>query len=215
MRSSALMEKGKPGKLALHTADTATSAAINRWPARCGFAIDLPPLQPVLTLRALTERDVEMPYKRRVFISVQNPDILDPRRLALQNRIIMNVDRLGLQSEIFFHAGTAAAMAWSLQNASDVMRRCVGAIVIAFCRWTLAGPNGKEMRFASEYAQIEGAMATVLRLPLLMVAEKGLVDRGITWTGAGHPILFMPSDADINWLGSDGFVHRFGLVGPS
>ena len=54
-------------------------------------------------------------------------------------------------------------------------------------------------------------MATTLRLPLLIIAERGLVDRGITWTGAGHPILYMPHDATTAWLASDAFTQRFGV----
>lgn len=153
-----------------------------------------------------------MTFKRRVFISFQNPEILDDRRRAMQNQIVHEVEQLGLQPEMFFYEGTAAALAWSLQNAVDVMRRCVGAIVVAFPRWEIvAEKQGAVHRFASEYAQIEGAIATTLRLPLLIVAERGLVDRGITWTGAGHPILYMPTDATASWLESDAFRQRFGV----
>lgn len=52
----------------------------------------------------------------------------------MQNQIIHKVEQLGVQAEMFFHKGTAAALAWSLQNAVDIMRRCVGAIVVAFPR---------------------------------------------------------------------------------
>ena len=154
-----------------------------------------------------------MSFKRRVFISFQNPEAgrLDDRRRAVQSEIIRRVEQLGLQPEMFFQAGTAAALAWSLQNAIDVMRRRVGAVVVAFPRWTIPDQDGAAYHFASEYAQIEGAMATTLRLPLLIVAERGLVDRGITWTGAGHPILYMPQDATAAWLASDAFRQRFGV----
>ncbi len=76
-----------------------------------------------------------MSFKRRVFISYVNPELLDDRRKALQDQVIKKVEQLGLQPEIFFHNGTAAAMAWSLQNAIDIMRRCVGAVVISSPRW--------------------------------------------------------------------------------
>ncbi len=152
-----------------------------------------------------------MSYKRRVFISFVNPDLLDDRRRAMQDRIVQRVEQLGLQPEMFFRAGTAAALAWSLQNAVDTMRRCVGAVVVAFPRWRVPEEDGREYRLTSEYAQIEGAVATTLRLPLLIVAERGLVDRGITWTGAGHPILYMPEDAKTEWLDSDAFRQRFGV----
>ena len=150
-----------------------------------------------------------MSMKRRVFISFHNPDLLDDRRRAVQDELIRKIEKMGLQPEMFFQAGTAAALAWSLQNAIEVMRRCVGAGVVAFPRWTIPQPEGEAFRFASEYAQIEGAIATALRLPLLIVAERGLVDRGITWTGAGHPILYMPSDATVEWLAHDAFRRRF------
>lgn len=37
----------------------------------------------------------------------------------------------------------------------------------------------------------------------------GIEQRGSLWTGAGHPILFMPDDADKEWFGSDAFSHIF------
>ena len=40
----------------------------------------------------------------------------------------------------------------------------LGAVVVAFPRWTIPQPEGEAFRFASEYAQIEGAIATALRL---------------------------------------------------
>lgn len=152
-----------------------------------------------------------MAFKRRVFISFLNPELLDPRRRAVQEQVVVKIRQLGAQPEMFFQEGTAASLAWSLQNAIDIMRRCVGAVIVAFPRWEIARDDGDVQRLASEYAQIEGAMATTLRLPLLVVAERGLVDRGITWTGAGHPILYMPADATAAWLDSDPFRQRFGV----
>jgi hypothetical protein len=152
-----------------------------------------------------------MAFKRRVFISIQNPDLLQGPRLAVQDEIIRKIEKLEYQPEIFFFAGRAAALPWSLANAVDSMQRCVGVVVLAMRRWTVNDPQAGEFHFASEYAQIEGAMATTLGLPLLLVAERGLVDRGITWTGAGHPILYMPREADATWLSSDAFSHRFSI----
>lgn len=151
-----------------------------------------------------------MPFKRRVFMSIQNSDRIDVRRRTVQDEIIKRVEQLGMQPEIFFDAGAAAALPWSLPNVLEVMRRCVGAIVLATRRWTVV-EGEQEFHFATEYAQIEGAIATALRLPLLLIAERGMVDRGITWTGAGHPILYMPADAEISWLSGDAFSHRFSL----
>jgi hypothetical protein len=151
-----------------------------------------------------------MPFKRRVFCSLSHPDQLDDRRAKLQEKIVEHVVGLDLQPEIFLFAGTAAGMAWSLRNAIDVMRQCVGAVVLAFPRWTVSQEDG-ELHLPSEFAQIEGAIATTVGLPLLLISEQGLADRGVIWTGAGHPILFMPSGADTSWLASDAFLRRFRL----
>ena len=64
--------------------------------------------------------------------------------------MVRKVEQLGVQPEMFFHAGTAAALAWSLQNAVDIMRRCVGAVVVAFPRWEVTAPEGDIYRLASE-----------------------------------------------------------------
>jgi hypothetical protein len=145
---------------------------------------------------------------RRVFMSLQNPERMGEDEIALQNELIRRVQDLGYQPEIFFRSGTAAGLAWSLPNLVGVMRRCAGAVVLATRRWTVPDPRG-DLHFASEYAQIEGAVATTLRLPLLLIAERGLVDRGITWTGAGHPILFMPAGGGVEWLSKDTFTYGF------
>lgn len=151
-----------------------------------------------------------MSFKRRVFMSVPNPGLLTGQRREVQDEVIRRVERLGFQPEIFFHAGRAAALSWSLPNALEVMRGCVGAVVLATRRWTVTDARG-EFHSASEYAHIEGAMATALGLPLLLIVEQGLVDRGITWTGAGHPILFMPPDTDVAWLAGEAFTRRFSV----
>jgi hypothetical protein len=148
-----------------------------------------------------------MPVKRRVFCSLQHPDRLDERRRRLQDKIVEHVVGLGLQPEIFLYAGTAAGLAWSLQNAIELMRQCVGAVVVAFPRWTVL-EHDRQLHLPSEFAQIEGAIATTVGLPLLLVSEQGLADRGVIWTGAGNPILFMPSDAETSWFTGDAFLRR-------
>lgn len=152
-----------------------------------------------------------MSIKRRIFVSFVNPDLLDSRRLSIQNEIIKKIEKQGLQPEMFFISGTSASMAWSVQNAVEIMKKCIGAVIIAFPRWIAKDTNGGDVQMASEYAQIEGAIATTLKLPLLVLAERGIADRGMTWTGAGHHILYMPQDATIDWLEDDAFRQRFDI----
>ena|SRR5215471_14236323 len=93
-----------------------------------------------------------MQLKRRIFCSLQHPDRLDQRRRQLQDKIVEHVADLGLQPEIFLYAGTAAGLAWSLQNAIDVIR--LSATVSDLVRsdrravWSLFGiqQQGKKRR---------------------------------------------------------------------
>lgn len=152
-----------------------------------------------------------MDKKRRVFISFVNPDILDPRRKEIQEAFIGKIKELGFQPEMFFFTGSAASMSWSLSNLIEIMRKCVGSVIIAFPRWEATDAAGYESLVVSEYAQIEGAIATVLDLPIFIMAERGVADRGITWTGAGHPILYIPADASKDWIEKESFRQRFDL----
>jgi hypothetical protein len=90
------------------------------------------------------------------------------------------------------------------------MRRCIGAAILAMPRWTFSTNEG-DIQLTSEYSNFEGAIAHTLQLPLLVIGEKGIQQRGILWTGAGYPILFMPPDADKTWFESEAFTHRFDL----
>lgn len=151
-----------------------------------------------------------MERKRRVFISFINPDILDPRRKEIQDALIEEIKSRGFKAEMFFFSGSAASISWSLPNLIEILRKCVGAVIIAFPRWE-AVENGGLVQVVSEYAQIEGAISTVLNLSIFIMAERGVADRGITWTGAGHPIHYIPANATKDWLEKDSFTQRFAL----
>lgn len=148
--------------------------------------------------------------KRRIFVSVPMHSHLDERRRGLKDALLTKLTGLGMQPEIFFESGAAAGMSWSFHNVEEIMRRCIGAVILGFTRWSFPVEKG-ELRFVSEYTHYEGAIANALRLPLLIIAERGLVERGVTWTGAGHPILFMPEGANASWLTDEYFAHRFSL----
>lgn len=152
-----------------------------------------------------------MSFKRRVFISYANPDLLDDRRKALQEAIIEQIKQRDLKPEMILLKGDAAFKSWSLHNVTEVMRKCVGAVIIAFPRWQTTEQSGSNLQLASEFAQIEGAVASALKLPLLVIAEKGIAERGVTWTGAGYPIAYIPPDATAASLVTGTFPQRFGV----
>jgi len=84
------------------------------------------------------------------------------------------------------------------------MRKCVGAVVFGFPRWTVSG-----LRLLGEYNHYEGAVALTRGLPVLLLREQGVVNRGVVWTGGGKTITSLPEDADESWRKSDEFTKRF------
>jgi hypothetical protein len=142
---------------------------------------------------------------RRVFVSATNDRSLDDRRRAIKTAIVARLQRLNLEPQSFFEAGIAENLAWNFENVDRVMRKCVGAIVVGFPRWET--PTAQQL--IGEYNHYEGAVAFSYRIPVMLLAERGVENRGIVWTGAGRPITYIPEDATPAWLESPDFQRRF------
>lgn len=149
-----------------------------------------------------------MAIARRVFVSVSPRHKLDLRRQGIRQAVLDHIRKRGYDLEITLESGEAAAVSWSFENIERILRRCCGAVALAFPRWSVSDA-GSTVLLASEYVHYESAVANVLGIPLLVISERGLADRAATRTGGGSPILFMPSDADVPWVGSDAFNARF------
>lgn len=145
--------------------------------------------------------------KRRVFVSVARR--LDPRRAAVKASIIAKIEDAGYEPQEFWQSGLAANMAWNFANVDRVMRRCVGAVVIGFPRWTIPDAKSGPLGFIGEYNHYEGAVANCLGLPLLLLAEQGVANQGIVWTGGGKTISYIPQDADESFVDQEEFGRRF------
>ena len=139
---------------------------------------------------------------RRVFVSVTSQRHLDPRRRAVRDALIGRITAAGYQVEEFWQSGMAQRMAWSFDNVDKVMRECVGAVVVGFPRFVSASSPAVPM--VGEYNHYEGAVAMTHRLPLLLLAERGVADRGVVWTGGGRPISSTPA-----WLDDPTFTRDF------
>jgi hypothetical protein len=153
--------------------------------------------------------------KRRIFISVPADDHLGERQRDFVQSLLELISEAGFEPQRFLYSGLPASMGWNFQTVDEVIRRCVGAVVIAFPRWVFPAAEGHEVNnrvaLPTEYNHYEGAIANTLGLPALIIAEKGIEDRGIAWTGGGRPIVFTPKDADRGWLRQATFLHRFTL----
>jgi hypothetical protein len=149
-----------------------------------------------------------MNLKRRVFVSVPQDEFLDERQKNLKTSILKRIASAGFEPEIFFASGMAAGMTWTFDKVEEVINRCHGAVIVGFPRWRFSN-DGEEIRFPTEYNHYEGALANSLKIPVLTIAEEGIPDRGIHWTGGGNQILFIPQNADIAWLASPDFRRSF------
>lgn len=147
--------------------------------------------------------------ERRIFISSTTNGRLDPRRKQLKAAILGKVRAAGLVPQEFFESGIPEDLSWNFDNVDRVMRHCIGAIVFGFPRWVVSSAQG-EQRLAGEFNHFEGAVALSYRLPLLLLKEEGIEDRGIVWNGIGKAITFVPPDAEADWVDTDYFAKRFG-----
>jgi hypothetical protein len=145
--------------------------------------------------------------KKRVFVSAAASSHLDGRRQGLKAAVLDKVREAGYEPQEFWESGLPGNLAWSFENVDRVMRRCVGAIVFGFPRWTIQGPQ--PIGLAGEYSNYEGAVALTYGLPVLLLKEEGVEDRGVFWNGGGKTITWVPQAADRNWVDQPEFTKRF------
>lgn len=146
--------------------------------------------------------------KRRVFVSASSNKNLDDRRKALKAAIVEKLRGAGFEPQEFWQSGFAENLAWSFENVDRVMKKCNGAIVIGFPRWKISGPTSPG-GLVGEYNHYEGAVALSHNLPIFLLAESGVENRGVVWTGGGKPITFIPDDAQPSWVNEADFDRGF------
>jgi hypothetical protein len=137
---------------------------------------------------------------------------LDQNQRQVVQAVLQLISDAGFEPQRFLYSGLPASLGWNFQTLEEVMRRCVGAVIFALPRRTLSEPGDPDrILLPTEWNHYEGAVANTLGLPTLILAEKGIADTGIAYTGGGKPILFKPQDADLGWLKEETFRHRFTL----
>jgi hypothetical protein len=145
---------------------------------------------------------------RRVFVSASSNRNLDDRRKALKASILQQVRDAGFEPQEFWESGIAENLAWNFENVNSVMKKCNGAVVIGFPRWEVSGPTSPGA-LVGEYNHYEGAVALSHELPVFLLAESGVENRGVIWTGGGKTITFIPNDAQSNWVDQADFQKGF------
>jgi len=145
---------------------------------------------------------------RHVFVSGPRYIYLDDRMQNLSTGILTEIKSQGYRVTAFETSeggqGHAARIRWSPESAIEAMRSCVGVVLLGFpVAWDER--DGKREGLASEYCHYEGALAALLRLPVLALIEEGTAERGAFGDKAGLQKLTIPSDATEEWAKDDDF----------
>lgn len=144
-------------------------------------------------------REHSMLFPRRIFVSTPEDTPLTEGHKALKRSIINKIGEAGYRTEVFNSLQTGSSMAgdkpWSLGHLHAVVSHCVGAVIIGLPRWT-AVMHGQTIQFTSELCHLEGGVAYELELPLLVLADEGLRDRGIFKEGEDFFVVCVPRAAD-------------------
>jgi hypothetical protein len=84
--------------------------------------------------------------KRRVFISTVADQVLKNLQIQFKWAVIKEIEKLDFQVEIFYNPktvnGIAARKSWTPVEAEDVIRQCVGGVIIGQPRWTFSDKDG-------------------------------------------------------------------------
>jgi len=149
-----------------------------------------------------------MAVARRVFVSGPRERYLDDRTKGLRRAILGAIEELGYQLTAFGTpaggAGLAARENWNRNEAIEAMRRCVGVVLLGFPYWRATAAE-RSAKLVTEYCHYEGALASMLNLPILALLESGTAERGAFDTRAGNPVIDVPADATAEWVTTTDF----------
>lgn len=150
-----------------------------------------------------------MPYKPRIFVSCIYKLEKDSPQKKIKNEIIKRIQDAGFEPQIFMESGLAEGLAWNFESVYGVLKRCDGAVILGLSRWSFKDERGSA-GLPTEYNHYEGALAASLKLPLLILSEEGIAERGIFYNGGGFIYTSIPPNADQNWFNTDEyFLGRF------
>lgn len=155
----------------------------------------------------------------RVYVSCPIPENLSPEQQSIRRAVLDQLVRAGyhpLNLDGYWHPDHTEAnrpldirMSW--EGMQRLMADCQGAVVLAFAQTPVLDDSGQRVGSRpTEFNHIEGSIAIAQRLPLLILAERGVVPRGIVWEGGGLPITYIPQGSSPAWLDSPSFQQPFG-----
>jgi hypothetical protein len=151
---------------------------------------------------------------RRVFVSMVADRILSPKQNSIKWAIVDRIQALGFQPEIFYNPrtveGIAARKSWTPSEAEEVIRHCVAGVIIGMPRWQFTDGQ-RQFLLATEYSQYEGAVLRTVNIPIMILVQDNLFQRGVYEYNFGQFICKFPEDADETWLEEPDFKRALNI----
>jgi Predicted nucleotide-binding protein containing TIR-like domain len=140
--------------------------------------------------------------------------LLSSDQNAFKWAVVDRIQALGYQPEIFYNPrtvdGIAARKSWTPAEAEEVIRQCVAGVIIGMPRWRL-GEGQSEFLLATEYAQYEGAVLRTVNIPIMILAQENLFQRGVFEYNFGQFICKFPESANEGWLETQEFKQTLNV----
>lgn len=161
--------------------------------------------------------DSPMSITRRVYVSMPADEWLTAAQNELKWKLVEKIERLTIEgsrvrTEIFNDPrgsdSLSSSFAWSAQQAEDIMRRCIGAVLIGLPRWTFDTPEGK-VKVATDFCHYEGAVAKTLQLPMMVLVQEDVQHRVVFNYSFGGLVADIPSEVNASWLADKKFNTPF------
>lgn len=148
----------------------------------------------------------------RIFVSMPADAWQTPGEREIKWGIVKRIEKLGYVTEVFTDPrGTdslAASMTWSRQACEAVMRRCDGCVLLGFARWRM-GEGALHGAMPTEFNHYEGAVAQMLRLPLLSYVQDGVAPRVVFDRQVAGYMGRIPAQPAPAWFKSNDFKVPF------
>ena len=146
--------------------------------------------------------------KPKIFISAPLDEHLSADQLRVKKQLLNEIDKRGFAAQEFLRRGIVARKSWTFQNAIDLISECQGVLVLGLARSRWEVTEGTYL-CPSEYSHFEGTVALSKGIPTMIVAERGIVNRGIVSTAGGEPISYVDVTDPNSPLSDSLFVTAF------
>ncbi|MBL8340831.1 MAG: nucleotide-binding protein [Rubrivivax sp.] len=150
----------------------------------------------------------------RLFFSMPADNWQTPAERELKWGIVKRFERLGYVAEVFTDPrgnadSVAGGQSWSREACEAVMRRCDGCVLLGMRRWQVAA-GGPHEAMPSEYNHYEGAVAQMLRLPLVSWVQQGVAPRVVFDRQVAGFMGEIPATPSPQWFKTRHFTVPFG-----